>query len=448
MSLRWRLVLTTIGLTVPLWLAASVGFQTMRLEQLDGVMAAVALATIPDGLTAVCEPGLRSHPTAPFPRGRGGLLFTNGDDLPVHVVSLDVEGAGTDSGVAAPSVTQLDAAIQHDFVGWSVDDSERPMRYVLVALPGRTDRCVFALATAPLRLPSMAPLPVLLWPVLICGLAILVGLAPVVRRARRLTQAVERWRNAEIPDIPSDSTSDEIGELARAFHDAVAAVEARERSLREFVENTTHDLATPLTALQGHLSALERGAGPTVARQANSEAQFLSGLLANLALTAKLDADQQVELDVDLGAVVSRVRDRYRVMASRSGLEFEAVWPDDPIVVSGDITLIEQALNNLVDNALRYNREAGHVAVVLDHDGDGFVLRVMDDGPGMSDEERERLVRRNERGDAARSRSPHGRGLGLTIVSRVASVHGWTLSLTRTEPQGLTAELRGTMFTA
>jgi len=88
-------------------------------------------------------------------------------------------------------------------------------------------------------------------------------------------------------------------------------------------------------------------------------------------------------------------------------------------------TFLEQAINNLVDNALRYLGDGGHVAIVLETTGDRFTLRVLDDGPGLPEAEGRRVVGRGIRGDLARSRAPGGDGLGLTIVSRVAHAHGW-----------------------
>ncbi|MCA9680566.1 MAG: sensor histidine kinase, partial [Myxococcales bacterium] len=81
---------------------------------------------------------------------------------------------------------------------------------------------------------------------------------------------------------------------------------------------------------------------------------------------------------------------------------------------------LEQALGNLVLNAIRYNHEGGHVAVVLEQAGEGFSLRVIDDGPGIPEADRRRLMARGARGDAARTREPRGQGLGLAIVFRVA----------------------------
>ena len=116
--------------------------------------------------------------------------------------------------------------------------------------------------------------------------------------------------------------------------------------------------------------------------------------------------------------------------------------PDPALVVPSDHTPLEQALSNLVDNAIRYNHAGGHVAVLLDRAGDGFVLSVTDDGPGVTDAELAQLTTRWFRGSEARTRRPDGHGLGLAIVAE--SVKRLRLSLTfhRAGETGLRAEIR------
>jgi signal transduction histidine kinase len=124
-------------------------------------------------------------------------------------------------------------------------------------------------------------------------------------------------------------------------------------------------------------------------------------------------------------------------------LTLESAVPGRATHVFGDPTFTEQALTNLVGNALRYNREGGNVAVVLDIDAGGFTLRVLDDGAGLSDESMARVLERGQRGDSARTRDPMGQGLGLSIVARVATAQHWSFRLYRGDPTGLVAELSG-----
>ena len=116
---------------------------------------------------------------------------------------------------------------------------------------------------------------------------------------------------------------------------------------------------------------------------------------------------------VDLGQVSGRVVGRHRPIAQHRAIEVELAVPEEPLRVHGDVTLIEQALS------------------------------VIDDGPGVPEEQLSRLAERYFRGDAARSRRPEGRGLGLHITQEVARRHGFDLRIARSAEGGLDVELAG-----
>ncbi len=143
-------------------------------------------------------------------------------------------------------------------------------------------------------------------------------------------------------------------------------------------------------------------------------------------------------------------------MARNAGVAFAHAVPGTPVPIAGDVTLVEQAVSNLVYNAIRHNAAGGHVALTLDVEAPPaaatFVLRVVDDGPGLPAGARDRLFERWARGDGARTRNPEGQGLGLHIAWQVCQRHGFTLSLAaaaaaadadRVTNRGLEATVRG-----
>jgi signal transduction histidine kinase len=252
---------------------------------------------------------------------------------------------------------------------------------------------------------------------------------------------------------------DEVAELARAFDAAARQVRSelaekdrRERALREFLANTTHDVMIPLTVLQGHLARLraELGTGKPIERAALAaamdEAHYIGALIGNLALAAQLDSHSP-ELHrgpVDLSALVTRVVARHRPIARQLAVELDSALPASGVSVDADVTMLEQAVSNVVYNAVRHNVSGGHVAVILQAPSAMSVrLSVIDDGPGVDAAEFSRLVERGFRGNAARTRSPHGQGLGLDITRRVAELHGLKLSFQASEYGGLQVELSG-----
>ena len=277
---------------------------------------------------------------------------------------------------------------------------------------------------------------------------------PVIGKLRRLGDAVRQSAASHYATPVPAAGRDEVAALARAFNEAGVQVrthlvdlQAREQTLREFVANTTHDVAIPLTVLQGHLAALDAELASPEHREhvraAVQEAHYMGSLLRNLGAATTLDgpAGQAALSRVDLSALVERVVARHRPIARASGVELNAAVPDPPLLSPSDPTLLDQALSNLVDNAVRYNRDGGHVAVVLDHASGGFVLSVIDDGPGVSDDELAQLTKRWFRGSDARTRRPDGKGLGLAIVSESLGRLGLRLQFSRPDGGGLRADI-------
>jgi signal transduction histidine kinase len=168
---------------------------------------------------------------------------------------------------------------------------------------------------------------------------------------------------------------DEVATLGRAFNEAGATVRvqlseirAREETLRKFVADTTHDVAIPMSVLQGHLSSLDealagRSAPESDARShlqdAIKETHYMASLLRNLAVATKLgEANAPLAIGpVNLSALVERVIGRHRPIARASRVELDFAVPASPLVQQTDATLLEQAVGNLVDNAIRDNLE-------------------------------------------------------------------------------------------
>lgn len=297
-------------------------------------------------------------------------------------------------------------------------------------------------------------------PTLALALLLLVtGLAigwPLVRRIRRLTQAVEGASESGYRIEVETDSPDEIGELARAF-DAVGqrvtenidALERRDRTLKEYVANTTHDLALPVTVIQHRLHELRKTLGEdTEARElidvALEESHYIGALVKNMNVASKLDADAHALQThaCNLNELCERVMNRHKPLAKTKKLKFFVGLPEEPLVAECDSVLVEQALSNLVQNAVQYTPRDGHVSLVLEEHNSSFRIWVKDDGPGIPPELRPRVLERDIRGDAARSRNPEGQGFGLNIARRVCELHGWTLEFEDTQV-GLTVLIKG-----
>ncbi len=333
---------------------------------------------------------------------------------------------------------------------------------VAVRMPWNTGPCAIVLARR-IEIAGEGPtpfgrfgVPAMLAAVLV--MTTLFAFLPFVRRVRGLTAGVERSASSGYAEPVGARGADELSDLGRAFDVAAARVreqierlERRERSLRDFVENTTHDVMLPLTVLQGHLVALEKLASASdpseVARirEAQEEAHYLGALLENLGAAARLEANELplTRHRVSLNRLVERAVSRQSRIARGKGIELDHALPGEEVLAEADVTLFERAVSNLVHNAVAHGREGGHVAVALEIVGDRFRVRVLDDGPGVSDEELVRLAERSYRTEAARRRHPTGTGLGLSIAKEVCERHGFEFELRRAEAGGLEAILSG-----
>ena len=354
---------------------------------------------------------------------------------------------GLESGVRQRG-SILDVGGRHDVqVGVRMNWSEGPCAVVLAWRHG------YESATGPLA--GIA------YSILIVGgllIAALLVTSPFVKRVGRLAEAVRSAPAGHYRGSVAVGGKDEIAELGRAFEAAaaevrarIAEVEQREQTLRVFVENTTHDVMLPLTVLQGHLSDLrdalyaasegERG----LVIGGIEESHYLASLLQNLGVAASLEAGRpQPRRDqVSWPSLIERVVQRHAPIARGKGVLLDVALPGEDVRVLGDLTLLEQALSNIVHNAVRYNEEGGHVAVILEADASRFLVRVIDDGPGVSASDMAKLSERAYRGDGARARYPDGKGLGLAIARQVADQHGFELKLAHPEAGGLQVELSG-----
>ena len=491
MTLRQRLVVTIVLAAIPiggalLWIRGQIVHRTaveMTRGFIDGSMADGGRETCESDPLAFTERGARRrYPPPPPPGDRDhehGERGERGERRPPPPGGGPGPGPGPGPGgprfrprlyaydaaftAADPQAPPLDERVRQALSGGAEYATAHTDRgFVVVARMSWTEGpCAIIGTIAPTWFRVLPPADQLVsWGALCLGLVLAVWLSagPVVRRIHALEHDVRRSADAQYADPVRIDGSDEISALARAFNDAgtqvrrhIISIQEREETLRTFLANTTHDVMLPLTVLQGHIARLKDVArDPALAAivtSAAEETEYIASLLQNLTAAAKLETGTFLveHHDVDLSELVERVVQRHRRLASARRVELgHAVPSEPPLRIRGDVTLIEQAVGNLVQNAIRHNHEGGHVAVVLDAEGDGaFVLRVADDGPGVPAADLPRLGERRFRTEAARQRHPDGLGIGLSIARSVAERHGFRLTFAANDPSGLTVELRG-----
>jgi hypothetical protein len=247
--------------------------------------------------------------------------------------------------------------------------------------------------------------------------------------------------------LPVAGTGDEIDRLADNVNAMLDRIVALMRGLSEVSDNIAHDLKTPLTRLRNRCEQ--------ALRSSNSEAEYRAALESTidesddlirtfdaLLMIARAESGHSRDnmSDFDAAEIARDVGELYEPLAEEKGLELR-VDAAGTAPVRGNRELVSQALANLIDNAIKYaaedsagklNGKPAEILVKAGNEGERIVLTVEDHGPGIPEADRGRVVERFVR--LEKSRSEPGSGLGLSLASAVARLHGGELKLEDNEP--------------
>ena len=271
------------------------------------------------------------------------------------------------------------------------------------------------------------------------GIAGLVLFAILTRRLQRMTRAVTRFAQGNYSSRVEMASDDEIGQLAGAFDQMADTIVANMEELqktddlrRELVANVSHDLRSPLASIQGYLETIlikEETLSPEE-RQKYLEIIFnnttmLSKLVGELFELSKLEAKQitPVPEPFSMAELAQDVVMKFQPMAEASRIRIEAVLPKGLPLVHADLALVERALSNLIDNAIRYTEAGGVVKVELEKQGETVGVIVSDTGEGIPAEDLPRIFEKFYHVDKSRTRKHSGAGLGLAIAEKILEIH-------------------------
>nr|WP_090339251.1 HAMP domain-containing sensor histidine kinase [Mycolicibacterium malmesburyense]CRL67445.1 signal transduction histidine kinase [Mycolicibacterium malmesburyense] len=297
------------------------------------------------------------------------------------------------------------------------------------------------------------------------GLAVLLVLGvagyAVVHRSLRPLVEVEQTAAAIAAGeferrVPQRDPRTEVGRLSLALNgmlsqiqSAMAASETSaeqargsEERMRRFITDASHELRTPLTTIRGFAELYRQGAARDVEMlmsRIESESSRMGLLVEDLLLLARLDAQRPLERRrVDLLTLATdAVHDAWSIAPKRA-IELEVLdGPGTPEVL-GDEARLRQVLSNLMANALQHTPEDAGVTVRVGTAGERAVLEVCDEGPGMTEEDAQRVFERFYRADSSRTRASGGTGLGLSIVDSLVLAHGGTVDVATAPGRGCT----------
>ncbi|MGC9521619.1 MAG: ATP-binding protein [Anaerolineae bacterium] len=202
-----------------------------------------------------------------------------------------------------------------------------------------------------------------------------------------------------------------------------------DRLKSEFVSTVSHDLRTPLTTIQGYVELLNR-AGPlnelqtSFVDKALSSLSHITDLISDLLDIGRIEAGYDLEMtSLRLDDLIRSAVEAAQVAAAQDGISVSLTLPDSPMWVWGNKRRLRQVLDNLIHNAIKYNRPEGWIEVLARRDADHFVVSVRDSGIGIPPQEQSRIFERFYRVQSAETEDVPGTGLGLAIVKSVVERH-------------------------
>lgn len=392
--------------------------------------------------------------SAQVERERGALIYEDETPIAPEISYYVVEENGSELFSHGEDITLFDDAPFNEGAytrltrygdEWLVLDSE-PIAVASGAIRIRAAlRCtanrrmltamrqVFLLSVPPLILLAAA-----------AGLALTRRSLSPIRAIIDSAQRIERGDLAE--RIPSAPAEDELGKLTVTLNEMIASLESAFRREQRFSADASHELRTPVAVIRAYAENL--CAQPGLSAEARSSAQTIlleCGRMQKLIeqlLTLTRAQEGRYELHPEplcVADVFEGVQSAMSELASAKQLTITCDAPED-IIILADQSLLSQLLVNLVENALKYGRPRGHVALCARSAADGVQLSVQDDGAGIAAADIPHIFERFYRADAARDRS--GCGLGLAIAQWIVQAHGGSIDVQSTPGTGTTFLIR------
>lgn len=388
----------------------------------------------------------------------------------------DVEPSATERMLRDPAANWTDPAWQAALGAQAERDAAQVVLYQNdqqiyrspgVTLPFTTDGSGFisvvpgdsAGQTAAIRVPGdpqgdrYLPVPisyVVFMALTFLGIALFFGRA-VVKPLAATSAAAGAVAGGNLDIALPSSRVREVQELNAAFEGMAAELKASldhearlEEERRQFIGAVAHDLRTPLFALRGSFEAIETGVADTPEKQryyfelARDRADALDRLISDLFEYTRLEyLDLEPErTPVDLGGLVQRVAETLQPRAAAQDTTIMLDIRPEICTVSADMHMLTRAVDNLVDNALRYAGQGSTIWIEVLPAPGGVVVSVADDGPGIAPDDLPHLFTPLYRGESSRNRQTGGAGLGLTIARRILEAHGGTLTVRNRTPHG------------
>ena len=256
----------------------------------------------------------------------------------------------------------------------------------------------------------------------------------LTRQIRELLEAIRSVREGAYSHRAAVEGRDELSQIAQEFNSLTDRLQTTEEARRRFVSDASHELKTPLAAIRLLTDSILQtdGIDPATTREfvadIGLEANRLSRITEDLLQLTRLDGDVLPSTAVvDPLPILEQVLRMMELIAEERGIAL-TYQAEEGCRILGSMDETRQIIYNLVDNAVKYNRDGGRVEVALKRQGEEVLLTVADEGVGIPEEELTKIFQRFYRVDKARSRAAGGTGLGLSIVRDTLEKRGGSIS--------------------
>lgn len=279
--------------------------------------------------------------------------------------------------------------------------------------------------------------------------AIFLLMALLMKPFKRLQGILNQVADGNLDQDIQVNSYKETREITEAVSQTLKKLKAVDQSRQEFVSNVSHELKTPITSIRvlaDSLMSMDNAPAELyqefmvdISDEIDREGKIIDDLLT-LVKMDKSSPDLNIA-QININALMEQILKRLRPIAKKRNIElvFESIRD---VMADVDEVKLSLAFNNLVENAVKYNVEAGRVHVVLDADHKFFYVKVIDTGVGIPAELQEHVFERFYRVDKARSRETGGTGLGLSIAKSVVIMHRGAIKLQSKEGDGTTFMVR------
>lgn len=282
------------------------------------------------------------------------------------------------------------------------------------------------------------------------GVLAVVAVHILMRPFKKLQLSFDRVAQGDLDADITENTYREMTQLSQAVQKSLSKLKAVDQSRQEFVSNVSHELKTPITSIRvlaDSLMGMEevpvelyREFMTDISDEIDRENQIIEDLLTLVKMDKSAESQMNIE-QVNINGELELILKRLRPIAKRGNVEL-VLESIREVTADVDRVKISLAITNLVENAIKYNRDSGNVRVTLDADHKYFYVKVTDTGIGIPEDALEHIFERFFRVDKARSREVGGTGLGLAIAKNVIQMHHGIIDVESTPGEGTTFSMR------